>query len=80
MTIYRFDPASRFVERIATPSGQLGSNSWVFEDAIIHHRRSDRQIVEAYKLPTSLSPEDIENSFSSIETKSFWELQDLFMI
>ena len=77
VTIYKFDDKNRFVERIDSQSANLKPSGWQFNKAVIHHRREAVKKISEHTLPTDLTPQDIENSFASPETKSFWQLPGL---
>jgi lipopolysaccharide export system permease protein len=65
----------KFVGRIDARSGQLMDHSWLLtnawvsgsgDSAPVHHK--------TYSLPTTLTPAQIQESFASPDTLSFWEL------
>lgn len=77
VTIYEFDADYRFTARIDGPKAKLTADGWYFSEGIIHTQRQQAEPLSDYVLPTSVSPKDIENSFSSPESRSFWELPGL---
>ena len=74
ISIYRFDEQNRFQGRVDSKKAKLTPDGWYFDKAVIHHSSKKTKYVSDFLLPTSLSPQDIENSFASPESKSFWEL------
>ena len=77
VSIFKFDSANRFIERIDSPRAHLRPGEWQFDQAVIHHRRHPVTEKARHSLPTSLTPSDIENSFSEPENSSFWALPGL---
>lgn len=81
--VLSFNQNDNFVRRIDAGTGQLEDGRWVFKDALVHSERSNRRafelndtrdMQERYVLPTNLTPKDIEDSFASTATMSFWHL------
>jgi lipopolysaccharide export system permease protein len=74
LTVFRFDPDSRFKERIEAREATLEDGHWLFKD--VHRFTLDSPPVEQerFVLPTSLTPAQVRNSFSTPETVSFWQL------
>ncbi|MGD9538191.1 MAG: LPS export ABC transporter permease LptG [Alphaproteobacteria bacterium] len=72
--IFQFEGNDRFVQRIDAAEAQLGQGEWLLKDAVI--TGPDRPAVKlaAYRVPTDLTLEQIENSFAPPETLSFWAL------
>ncbi len=74
VTVFMFGENNRFIQRIDAPSATLEDGYWYINDAILTMpgqpaaRRSD------YRLRTTLSAHEIQESFASPETISFWEL------
>lgn len=69
--ILHFDSHDNFVQRIDAKEGRLTQDQWVFEQATNHETNTPNM---SYTLQTSLTSKDIEESFSSPETLSFWRL------
>lgn len=71
----QFDENNNFLFRMDSPSARLEPGNWVFSDVTVHEAgessgRKEQQII----IPTALTIEEIEDSFSSIDTMSFWSL------
>ena len=77
VTFYNFDRDTDFAGRIDAPEARLTKKGWLFPEAVIHERRQNATAVKDYLSPTDLTPEDVENSFASPETRSFWEIPGL---
>lgn len=69
-----FSKDDQYLRRIDAASAQLESDHWVFNDVDI--QKPDGAAHEpVFILPTTLTRADVENSFSSPATMSFWRLQ-----
>jgi len=74
LTLFRFDADSRFKERIEAREATLEEGQWLFKS--VRRYTLDRPPVDQDSLviPTSLTPAQVRNSFSTPETVSFWQL------
>jgi lipopolysaccharide export system permease protein len=74
LTLFRFDNDFRFKERIEAREATLEEGRWAFKGA--RHFFLDAPPVDqdTFYLPTSLTPAQVRNSFSTPETVSFWQL------
>jgi lipopolysaccharide export system permease protein len=72
--IFLQDKAEKFVGRIDAKSAKLYDGEWALEEA--WRTGTDRTPVyhARMSLPTPLTPEQIQDSFTSPETISFWDL------
>lgn len=61
-------------DRMDAVSASLKDGFWVFEDVAINRPLESVQIAAQITMPTNLTLEDVENSFASPETLSFWRL------
>lgn len=71
-----FNAQDDFVRRIDAPHAYLRENAWVFEDAINHVPLQKSTEHKLISLPTTLTAMDLEESFASPETISFWNLPE----
>jgi len=73
-TIFRFDPSGSFKERIEAEEATLEPGRWIFKK--VRRYTLDGPLIEetSYPLKTSLTPDQVRNSFSSPESVSFWQL------
>jgi lipopolysaccharide export system permease protein len=81
--VLSFNQNDNFVRRIDANTGTLEEGKWVFKDTLVQSERPNQTIFgddgktnkqDRYVLPTSLTPKDIEDSFASTATMSFWHL------
>lgn len=72
--VFYFGQSDSFLLRMDARQAHLEEGEWVFEAATIHRQGSEPIKRERVVLPTSLSVQDIEESFSSPRTISFWAL------
>jgi lipopolysaccharide export system permease protein len=74
LTVFTFDTAGRFDSRVEARAATLEPGVWVLQDARVF--RIDQLPVSEpeYRLKTSLSPEQVRESFATPETVPFWEL------
>jgi lipopolysaccharide export system permease protein len=74
VTVFRFDQAGRFVDRIEARSATLETSRWRLDDVTIHASGTPAVTRPVYLLPTALSAEQVRESFATPETISFWSL------
>ncbi|MEE8439657.1 MAG: LPS export ABC transporter permease LptG [Micropepsaceae bacterium] len=72
--VIRYDGLDRFTGRIDAASATLQERQWLFKQAWVSGTDGRPVYLESYELPTDLTPEQIEESFTSPSTISFWEL------
>ena len=74
VTVFTFDPEHHFQQRIEARAAILKPGVWQMLDARIY-RLGKLPIDQAvFQLKTSLSPEQVRESFATPETVPFWEL------
>lgn len=74
VTIFLFDGEHRFVGRIDAPKAILRPGQWLVPSATLSTPTTLPEIIADYAMPTQLTLGQIQDSFSSPETFSFWEL------
>jgi lipopolysaccharide export system permease protein len=74
LTLFRFDTDNRFKERIEARSATLEDGFWLFKSVRRFSLDSPPVDQDNFELPTSLTPAQVRNSFSTPETVSFWQL------
>jgi lipopolysaccharide export system permease protein len=75
VTVLFFSATDDFRERLDAKGARLEPGRWVFED-VIRSQSGQPSIVETgFVLPTELTVDDVEDSFASPETMSFWRLR-----
>jgi lipopolysaccharide export system permease protein len=74
VSVYTFDSAGQFHERIEAKSAVLEPRYWLFEDARIYANGNPPVVEQTYRLGTNLTPEQVRESFATPETVPFWQL------
>lgn len=74
VTVFTFDAAGRFKERIEARSATLRPGAWQVYDARIYAPEKIPVEQPVFTLKTSLTPEQARESFATPETVPFWEL------
>jgi lipopolysaccharide export system permease protein len=74
LTVFRFDPALQFKERIEAREASLEEGRWVFKSARRYSLDSPPVEQETFYVSTTLTQAQVRNSFSTPETVSFWQL------
>jgi lipopolysaccharide export system permease protein len=73
-----FDQQDNFRRRIDAESASLDEDkgTWLFENVTNNEADAEPQTLPLIALPTDLTEEELEESFSSPETMSFWAMPD----
>ena len=74
VSIFRFDEAGHFRDRIEASSATLEDGYWRLEGVRINATGTPPTELATYQLKTSLTPEQVRESFATPETVPFWEL------
>ena len=75
VTMLQFDPLNNFLLRADAERAVLKDGYWEFHEVKIHRQGvTAAQNYEEYVLPTALTIAEIEDSFASPDTMSFWNL------
>jgi lipopolysaccharide export system permease protein len=74
VTLFFFNASTQFVSRIDAAAARLENGDWVIEDGMRWRPNEPPQAFDELRLPTSLTPRKIEESFASPDTMSFWDL------
>ena len=74
VSVYTFDNAGEFKERIEAKSAALDQGYWRFEEARIYASGNPPVLRDTYRLVTNLTPEQVRESFATPETVPFWQL------
>jgi lipopolysaccharide export system permease protein len=72
--VFLYGPHDLVQGRIDASSAQLGNNEWTMHKAWVSGADGLSTYYEQYDLPTTLTPAQIQESFASPDTLSFWEL------
>jgi lipopolysaccharide export system permease protein len=74
VTVFLFDRANRFLSRIEAKSAALESGHWRLDDARIIAPGQPLVQRDSYALATTLTPEQVRETFSAPEAVPFWQL------
>src|SRR5439155_26626574 len=74
VTVLFFNDVTRFTWRVDARTARLEQGDWLIEDGIRWVPNEPPEPFTEFRLPTSLTPRKIEDSFASPDTMSFWDL------
>jgi lipopolysaccharide export system permease protein len=74
VSVFRYDEAGHFRDRIEARSAALEAGYWRLEGARIHASGTPPSELETYRFKTTLTPEQVRESFATPETVPFWQL------
>jgi lipopolysaccharide export system permease protein len=74
VTIFTYDPAGHFHERIEARSASLEPGHWRLEAVRIYASGAPPRDLDSHLLSTTLTSEQVQESFATPETVSFWQL------
>lgn len=74
VTVFVFDKQKSFIRRLEANTAMLLQGEWVLQDVTISRPGQAPERVVQRRLPTVLTLSQIQDSFASPETLSFWEL------
>jgi lipopolysaccharide export system permease protein len=74
LTVFTFDNDNQFKERIEAREATLEDGHWLFKAVRRYSLNAAPIEQDTFLLPTSLTPAQVRNSFSTPETVSFWQL------
>jgi lipopolysaccharide export system permease protein len=80
VSIFAFDNDGRFKQRIEARAAVLEPGAWRLRDARVYSLGVLPAIQSEYRLKTSLTPEQVRESFATPETVPFWELPQYIQI
>lgn len=69
-----FDKDDNFVSRLDAPFARLEEGAWVFDKPKMHQSDGGVFDLPSYQIATHLTIQDVEDSFASPATMSFWHL------
>lgn len=72
--VFFFDSDDGLRLRIDAESGTLNDGHWSLRNVIVNRPQQPPQAAAAYRLPTELTAQKIEESFASPQTMSFWHI------
>jgi len=74
VTALHFNAEDQFVMRADADTAKLDGQSWYLQSPVLHIIGQQAQKIDNYRIPTALTPSDIEESFASTASMSFWNL------
>jgi lipopolysaccharide export system permease protein len=74
LTVFLFDPSYQFKERIDAGEATLENGYWLFKSVRRYSLDAPAVSQDSFRLATNLTPVQVQNSFSTPETVSFWQL------
>jgi lipopolysaccharide export system permease protein len=74
VSVFTFDTTGRFKQRIEASSAVLEPGAWRLPNARVYELGTVPVDQEEFRLKTSLTPEQVRESFATPETVPFWEL------
>jgi lipopolysaccharide export system permease protein len=74
VTVFTYDAAGHFLERIEAKTAVLDDGFWRLNDARIFSNNAPPAERSEYHLKTSLTSEQVRESFATPETVPFWQL------
>jgi lipopolysaccharide export system permease protein len=74
VTVYTYDAAGHFLERIEAKTAVLEPNAWRLSEARLYSDKAPPRERNEYLLRTSLTPEQVRESFATAESVPFWDL------
>lgn len=78
--IMSFGANDRFEKRIDAARARLNDGYWEMYDAVVTSAAGRPESLGTVRIPTRLTIENIQDSFASPETMSFWELPEFIRI
>ena len=72
--VFFFSPENNFLRRIDAGSAKLEAGQWTFNRAVINAPQEKPKQADILSMATDLTISELENSFSTPETISFWKL------
>ena len=74
VTVFSYDPAGQFEERTEARSAALEPGHWRLEQVRIYASGKPPRDLDSSLLSTTLTAEQVQESFATPETVSFWQL------
>ena len=74
VSVWHYNKAKKFYERIEAESAELNKGYWILKDATISAAGREPQAYDSYLVSTHLTPTHVNDSLGSVSSVSFWEL------
>ncbi len=80
ISVFAFDPAGHFSERIDAASAELRDGHWLLREAWVARQDREPEKFETYIVSTYLTPERVQDALGSVLSLTFWELPGLIEV
>jgi lipopolysaccharide export system permease protein len=80
VSVFRYDEGGHFRDRIEAKGAVLEAGLWRLEGVRIYASGTPITEVDTYPLKTTLTPEQVRESFATPETVPFWELSSYIQL
>jgi lipopolysaccharide export system permease protein len=80
VTVYQFDPLSRFVERIDAAKASLSDGYWELQKAVVTRPGREPEEFDTYTVSTYLTRERVGEALGSEISVSIWQLPSLIEV
>lgn len=80
VTVFQYDLAGRFVERIEAERARLLEGHWQLENVMVAAAGREPERYERYLVSTYLTPERLQDALGSVISVSFWDLPGLIAV
>jgi lipopolysaccharide export system permease protein len=77
VTVFEFNKDGQFLQRVDGQTATLMDGYWEVADARVIGTGLEPQVFNSFLVATTLTPEQVSQSFSSAETIPFWQLPQL---
>lgn len=74
--LFLYEDTDKFVYRIDAETARLEDGYWDLRDALVSSPEQPGEFLSEYRVATQLTLDQIQESFASPETMSFWDLPD----
>ena len=74
VSAFVFEPDGSFMERVSAKAAHLHEGFWSFEDARVLSPNAEPRAAKTYLLATTLTPDQVMQSFVAPESVPFWAL------
>ena len=80
ISVFAFDRAGHFSERIDGASAELRDGHWLIKDAWVARQDREPEKFDTYLVSTYLTPERVQDALGSVLSLTFWELPGLIEV
>jgi lipopolysaccharide export system permease protein len=77
VTVYVFDDAGRFMQRIESKEASLHEGFWELKDARVLSATEEPRSHERYMIASTLQPNQLRQSFIEPDAVPFWDLREM---